>query len=41
MPTEGSQEPAELPGTVFTVQVRPLSWVTATPCEPVQFLLGT
>ena len=39
--TDGSEEPAELPGTVRTVQERPLSVETATPCSPLQFLLGT
>src|SRR5260370_1207045 len=41
MPTEGSQMPALIPATFFTVQVTPLFSETATACKPLQLLLGT
>src|SRR5258708_27479318 len=41
MPTEGSQIPALIPATFFTVQVTPLFSATATACSPLQPLLGT
>src|SRR5713226_4100875 len=41
MPTEGSQIPALIPATLFTVQVTPLFSETATACRPLQPLLGT
>src|SRR6267143_6529394 len=41
MPTEGSQIPALIPATFFTVQVTPLFSETATACKPLQLLLGT
>src|SRR5712692_1538078 len=41
MPTEGSQIPALIPATCFTVQLTPLFSETATACKPLQPLLGT